>query len=226
MTRSYLGAHRQARLVGRFFAGRPTFLATFLLVAFFAAFTFRARAARAFTRFWASFARASGDIGRRFFRDFLDHSLRRRLGCEGCRSSYGRAYVRDLDTFTKEVGCNNGRLIRVTGSDDLNRIAAECDSVSRQGVPLRGVAMNEGHHNDAHKRDCETEHLRVTESGIRPRARQAPRPTARTLTSHAPPDLRHCGRVPDSLVATETALVLISQSAWQWSESRHRAFSR
>jgi hypothetical protein len=39
-------------LVGRFFAGRPTFLATFFealfFVAFFAAFRFRARAVRAF----------------------------------------------------------------------------------------------------------------------------------------------------------------------------------
>src|SRR5438132_9394123 len=48
-----------------------TFLATFLFVAFFAAFTFRARAARAFTRFCASLARASGDMGRRFFATFL-----------------------------------------------------------------------------------------------------------------------------------------------------------
>ena len=32
---------------------------------------FAARAARAFTRFWASFARASGDSGRRVFRAFL-----------------------------------------------------------------------------------------------------------------------------------------------------------
>src|SRR5437667_2254992 len=66
-----LGVQRdQACLLGRFFAGRPTVRATFFetrfLVDFFAAFTFRARAARAFTRFWASFARASADSGRRF----------------------------------------------------------------------------------------------------------------------------------------------------------------
>jgi hypothetical protein len=47
------------------------FFAVFLFAAFFAALRFRARAARAFTRFWASFARACGESGRRFFTTFL-----------------------------------------------------------------------------------------------------------------------------------------------------------
>ena len=88
-------------------AGRPTFLATFFvtlfLVAFFAAFRFRARAARAFTRFLASVARASGDMGRRFFATFLIDFFAAvlRVVVDGARPTAGRTTA--MPTFSSRV---------------------------------------------------------------------------------------------------------------------------
>jgi hypothetical protein len=60
------GERGPPRLLDRFFAGRSTLVVADFLVGCFAALRFRARAARAFTRFFASLARTSGDRRRPF----------------------------------------------------------------------------------------------------------------------------------------------------------------
>jgi len=61
----------QARFTDCFLAGLPALFVVFLADFLAVAFRFRARAARALTRFCAIFARVSGDIGRRFFTALL-----------------------------------------------------------------------------------------------------------------------------------------------------------
>src|SRR5260370_31483316 len=72
-----------------------------------------------------------GRHGPTFLRNPLYRLLRRRFASGRRSASDRRSYVRDLYTFTEQVSRDDGSLKRILGSNDLNRIAAERDSVSR-----------------------------------------------------------------------------------------------
>lgn len=142
-------------IVYRFLYGR-------FRVDFFAALALADRAARAFTRFWASLARVSGDIGLRFLATFLVTLVFLfvvpTVDAPAERPAAGRA---SATSIAVQVTDDQGGHVGVRGFNDLHIAVAQGDSIFRHSMAPSGRSTV--------RRGVLHTHLDVTNAWMTPR---------------------------------------------------------